>query len=82
MPYVERITRAGKTIEVERYFTSRYKKHCRAAGNGSLCKCVACCPCKTRRRAALRTLPATRRQSGNNQGFSAWRGTAARQHGK
>ena len=26
MPYVERITRAGKTIEVERYFTSRYKK--------------------------------------------------------
>lgn len=26
MPYVERIVRAGKTIEVERYFTSRYKK--------------------------------------------------------
>jgi hypothetical protein len=26
MPYVERITKAGKTIEVERYFTSRYKK--------------------------------------------------------
>ena len=26
MPYVERITRAGKTIEIERYFTSRYKK--------------------------------------------------------
>lgn len=26
MPYVERIIRAGKTIEVERYFTSRYKK--------------------------------------------------------
>ena len=26
MPYVKRITRAGKTIEVERYFTSRYKK--------------------------------------------------------
>lgn len=26
MPYVERVTRAGKTIEVERYFTSRYKK--------------------------------------------------------
>lgn len=26
MPYVERTTRAGKTIEVERYFTSRYKK--------------------------------------------------------
>ena len=25
-PYVERVTRAGKTIEVERYFTSRYKK--------------------------------------------------------
>lgn len=23
-----------------------------------------------------------RRQSGNNQGFSAWRGRAARQHGK
>lgn len=27
MPYVERITRAGKTIEIERYFTSRYKKN-------------------------------------------------------
>lgn len=26
MPYVERITRAGKTIEIERYFTSRYHK--------------------------------------------------------
>lgn len=26
MPYVERTTKAGKTIEVERYFTSRYKK--------------------------------------------------------
>lgn len=26
MPYIERITKAGKTIEVERYFTSRYKK--------------------------------------------------------
>ena len=26
MPYIERITRAGKTIEVERYYTSRYKK--------------------------------------------------------
>lgn len=26
MPYVERITRAGKTIEVEKYYTSRYKK--------------------------------------------------------
>ena len=26
MPYIERTTRAGKTIEVERYFTSRYKK--------------------------------------------------------
>lgn len=26
MPYVERITRAGKTIEVDRYYTSRYKK--------------------------------------------------------
>lgn len=26
MPYVERIVRAGKTIEVERYFTSRFKK--------------------------------------------------------
>lgn len=26
MPYVERVTRAGKTIEIERYFTSRYKK--------------------------------------------------------
>ena len=26
MSYVERITRAGKTIEVDRYFTSQYKK--------------------------------------------------------
>lgn len=26
MPYVERIIKAGKTIEIERYFTSRYKK--------------------------------------------------------
>lgn len=26
MPYVERVTRAGKTIEIERYYTSRYKK--------------------------------------------------------
>lgn len=26
MPYVERITKAGNTIEVERYYTSRYKK--------------------------------------------------------
>lgn len=26
MPYIERITKAGKTIEVERYFSSRYKK--------------------------------------------------------
>ena len=26
MPYIERTTSAGKTIEVERYFTSRYKK--------------------------------------------------------
>jgi len=26
MPYVEVITKAGKTIEVERYYTSRYKK--------------------------------------------------------
>lgn len=26
MPYVERVTKAGKTIEVDRYFTSRYKK--------------------------------------------------------
>lgn len=26
MPYIERITKAGKTIEIERYFTSRYKK--------------------------------------------------------
>ena len=26
MPYVERITRAGRIIEVERYYTSRYKK--------------------------------------------------------
>lgn len=26
MPYVERITKAGNTIEIERYFTSRYKK--------------------------------------------------------
>lgn len=26
MPYVERITRAGKTIEVDRFYTSRWKK--------------------------------------------------------
>lgn len=26
MPYIERVTRAGRTIEVERYFSSRYKK--------------------------------------------------------
>lgn len=26
MPYIERITKAGKTIEVERYFSSRYNK--------------------------------------------------------
>ena len=26
MPYVERITKAGKTIEIERYFTSRWRK--------------------------------------------------------
>lgn len=26
MPYIERITRAGKTIEIEKYFSSRYKK--------------------------------------------------------
>ena len=26
MPYVERVTKAGNTIEIERYFTSRYKK--------------------------------------------------------
>lgn len=26
MPYVERVTKAGRTIEIERYFTSRYKK--------------------------------------------------------
>ena len=26
MPYVERITKAGKTIEIEKYYTSRYKK--------------------------------------------------------
>lgn len=26
MPYVERVTRAGKTIEVDRYYTSRYHK--------------------------------------------------------
>ena len=26
MPYVERVTRAGKTIEVDRYYTSRYNK--------------------------------------------------------
>lgn len=26
MPYIESIIKAGKTIEVERYFTSRYKK--------------------------------------------------------
>lgn len=26
MPYVERVTRAGKTIEVERYYTARYRK--------------------------------------------------------
>ena len=27
MPYVERVTKAGNTIEIERYFTSRYKKN-------------------------------------------------------
>ena len=26
MPYVERVTKAGNTIEIERYFTSRYKR--------------------------------------------------------
>lgn len=26
MPYVERVTKAGKTVEVERFYTSRYKK--------------------------------------------------------
>lgn len=26
MPYIERIIRAGKTIEIERYFTARYRK--------------------------------------------------------
>ena len=26
MPYVERVTKAGNTIEIERYFTSRYEK--------------------------------------------------------
>ena len=26
MPYVERVTKAGKTIEVDRYYTSRYRK--------------------------------------------------------
>ena len=26
MPYVERVTKAGNTIEIERYFTSRYNK--------------------------------------------------------
>ena len=26
MPYVERVTKAGKTIEVDRYYTSRYHK--------------------------------------------------------
>lgn len=26
MPYVERITKAGRTIEIEKYFTSRYNK--------------------------------------------------------
>ena len=26
MPYVERVPKAGNTIEIERYFTSRYKK--------------------------------------------------------
>lgn len=26
MPYVERITRAGRTIEIDRFYTSRYKK--------------------------------------------------------
>ena len=26
MPYVERVTRAGKTIEVDRFYTSRYRK--------------------------------------------------------
>ena len=26
MPYIERTIRAGKTIEIERYFTARYRK--------------------------------------------------------
>ena len=26
MPYVERVTKAGKTVEVERFYTSRYKR--------------------------------------------------------
>ena len=26
MPYVERITKTGKTVEVDRYYTSRWKK--------------------------------------------------------
>ena len=33
MPYVERITKAGKTIEIERYFTSRWKKKGIARGD-------------------------------------------------
>ena len=26
MPYVERVTKAGNTIEIERYFTSKVQK--------------------------------------------------------
>lgn len=33
MPYVERIVKAGKTIEIERYFTSRYHKQGIARGD-------------------------------------------------
>lgn len=32
MPYVERVTKAGNTIEIERYFTSRYKRKVSAEG--------------------------------------------------
>lgn len=31
MPYVERVTKAGNTIEIE-YFTSRYKRKVSAEG--------------------------------------------------
>lgn len=33
MPYIERVTKAGKTIEVERYYSSRYRKKGIARGD-------------------------------------------------